>query len=312
MKIYTSQQFNADRYVGMWLDFEEVDYTKVQDPAHADVKINAGSASNLSLAIFHNHENQIQGIDQIASANCPVVTNIWYPELDNPHIIFNDLAWNYRRAYYSNYQFSPQTELWYYPGAEYFNVPEHSVTACRTHIYLSPGNIHNRTRRYRTSLADFLNKHPAPGFRSPLVTQTGRPYPGQGIYPIHSDYYLNSFISIYGETIEFGLGTVVTEKTWDTLIRGHFILPFSNAGFIAYLTTQGVKFPSWIDYSYDSILDDDLRYYAYQHEIGRVLEWELDVWQTCWANDFDIIQHNQRLVTTRPYHKTGILSLVDR
>jgi hypothetical protein len=161
-------------------------------------------------------------------------------------------------------------------------------------------------------LVDHLsNNYPDLGFITPLVTETQELFSGPGYRPPSSKYYLNSCISIYGETIESGPGISVTEKTWDALIRGHFILPFSNPGFIAYLRTQNVQFPTWIDYSYDSIQNDDVRYLMYQTEVDRLLGWSLDIWRTRWADSFGIIQHNQSLIHTRPYHKTGMFLPLD-
>lgn len=308
MKIYTNPQFHADHSIGMWFDFEGIPY----EFDSAGVRINTDIDSQLTLAIFHTHENQITGIEQIANSTCPVVTTVWLDNYSNPNVVFNDFLWNRTKAYYTKYQFGPQTRLWYHAGPEYYIVPNQAISV-KSKIFIAPNNTHANSRTYRSRIVDYLtNNYADLGFLTPLITETCELFSGPGYRPPHSDYYLNSCISIYGETIESGPGTCVTEKTWDALIRGHFILPFSNTGFISYLRTQGIQFPNWIDYSYDSIQDNDLRYEAYQAEINRLLKWSIDIWRTRYHDNFGIIRHNQDLLYTRPYHKTGIFSSLDQ
>lgn len=304
MKIYTDSRFHADRSIGMWFDFEGIPYEFADD----GLRVNTSTDCQLSLAVFHTHENQISGIEQIASPDCPVVTTVWKPEYTNPNILFNDFLWNRTKAYYTKHQFSENTKLWYYAGPENYQIPNQAF-AVKKHIFLAPNNTHAGTRTYRSRLVEHLKSYSNLGFISPLMTESKEPFVGPGYSPPHSDYYLNSCISIYGETIESGEGICVTEKTWDPLIKGHFILPFSNAGFIAYLRAQGVEFPDWIDYSYDSVEDDALRYIVYQAEIDRILRWGVDIWATRWHDSRSIISHNQNLLYSRPFHKTGLFSV---
>lgn len=302
MKIYISPQFHADHSIGMWFDFEDISYEFDPD----GIRVNTVTDSQLTLAIFHTHENQITGIEKVATSACPVVTTVWLDNYSNSNVVFNDFLWNRTKAYYTKYEFSPQTRSWYYAGPESYVVPNQAI-AIKSKIFIAPNNTHANSRTYRSRLVDYLtNNYADLGFLTPLITETREPFSGPGYRPPHSDYYLNSCISIYGETIETGPGICVTEKTWDALIRGHFILPFSNPGFVAYLRTQNVRFPNWIDYSYDSILDDELRYKTYQTEMDRLLKWSIDIWRTRYHDDFGIIRHNQDLLYTRPYHKTGM------
>ena len=127
-----------------------------------------------------------------------------------------------------------------------------------------------------------------------------------GYNPPHNEYYKNTFISIYGETIEFGSTIAVTEKTYDPLIKGHFVLPFSNSGFIAYLKSKGFRFPEFINYAYDSIVNDDLRFEHYTQEMRRLLELSIDAWQQLWQDNFDIIQHNRDKFVSGPYDQVDL------
>jgi hypothetical protein len=126
----------------------------------------------------------------------------------------------------------------------------------------------------------------------------------QGMYdPPHNEYYRNTFISIYGETIEFGNTIVVTEKTYDPLIKGHFVLPFSTNGFIRHLENLGFQLPNFIDYSYDTICDDDARYQAYTLEIDRLMNMDLEMWRQLYKDNYSIIHHNQLIFHEKPYDR---------
>jgi hypothetical protein len=127
-----------------------------------------------------------------------------------------------------------------------------------------------------------------------------------GYRPPHNEYYKNTFISIYGETIEFGSTTAVTEKTWDPLIKGHFILPFSNAGFIEYLCSIGIQFPDFIDYRYDTIDNDEKRFLVYSDEVKRLLAVDLDTWRAHWDNNLHILHANKRYFYDRDYHRIDL------
>jgi hypothetical protein len=133
----------------------------------------------------------------------------------------------------------------------------------------------------------------------------------RGYSPPHTLYYENTFISIYGETIEHGTTIVVTEKTYDPLIKGHFILPFSCQGFISHLRRLGFLFPDFIDYNYDNQYDDGKRFGMYNQEIKRLLSLDIDIWRQQWTNNLDKIQHNQSIFFDRDYDKIDFDQIVD-
>lgn len=301
-KIYTSNQFHSDRYIGMWLDFEGIDYQLVADPDQADYCINAGADSDIILSVFHDSENQTLGIEKTPYIT---VTNAWNPDV--PNAVFNDFLWNRTKAYYTKFDFSPHTRLWYWGGLDCYVQPTQTQDTVKTHIYLNPARQHHNRSEYRKTLAMFLQlKHSSMGLTSPLRTQTGK-YTGQGYSPPHSAYYEQTCFSVYAETIESGHGIAVTEKTWDPLIKGHFILPYSNQGFVNRLKDLGVVFPDFINYDYDNIANGRQRYLAYQQELDRLCLISLKHWQELWFKYFDVIKHNQNLLYNKPIHKTGLV-----
>lgn len=122
-----------------------------------------------------------------------------------------------------------------------------------------------------------------------------------GYSPPHSEYYRDTFISIYTESIEYGTTVAVTEKTYDPLIKGHFVLPFGAMGLINYLKHRGFEFPKFIDYSYDLISDDDQRYKTYQTEVSRLIHKPMTWWQQQWESNRNIIRNNQLIFFHQPY-----------
>jgi hypothetical protein len=132
-----------------------------------------------------------------------------------------------------------------------------------------------------------------------------------GYMPPHNEYYKNTFVSIYGETIEQGNSIAVTEKTYDPLIKGHFILPFSTAGFIDFLKSKGFKFPQFINYEYDSIIDNDTRYTAWEKEVDRLLGMSLTEWKYHWDNNLNLIEHNQQLFQQTAYDRVALDQLMN-
>lgn len=124
-----------------------------------------------------------------------------------------------------------------------------------------------------------------------------------GFAPAHVNYYENSFISIYGETIEYGNTIFVTEKTLTPLIQGHFILPFSSSGFVKHLQNSGFKLPDFIDYSYDNITDYCSRLDAYIIEVNRLVSKPLNWWVEQRDKNLEILFFNRKLFWKKPYHQ---------
>lgn len=126
-------------------------------------------------------------------------------------------------------------------------------------------------------------------------------------HPIHNTYYDQSVISIYVESVVHSADvSCITEKTWDSLIRGHFILPFGYHNIVQELVNDyNVLLPDWIDYSYDSISDDDLRWSAYLSEVERVVQLGTEQLYNhkVSSRGQEIIHHNRNIFYTDTYYK---------
>lgn len=126
-------------------------------------------------------------------------------------------------------------------------------------------------------------------------------------HPIHNRYYETSFVSIYVETITFKTSyediqyRSVTEKTWNPLIKGHFILPYGYCGLIEDIKAYGFLLPDWIDYSYDNIENDIYRFDRYLDSMKRFLEYSYDELMDFFIRDKHILEHNRNLFFERPF-----------
>jgi hypothetical protein len=103
----------------------------------------------------------------------------------------------------------------------------------------------------------------------------------------------------------------VTEKTLDPLLKGHFVLPFANAGFVKYVKSQGWRLPDFIDYSYDSIDDNNLRFVSYCEELDRLLNLSMDKWRQHWVDNLDILHYNRNQLYERDYDRVDLEKLLE-
>jgi hypothetical protein len=128
--------------------------------------------------------------------------------------------------------------------------------------------------------------------------------------PISNKYYETSYISIYVETItstfpnfadsNFNFESI-TEKSYDPLIKGHFILPFSYKGIVRDLKKMGFLFPDWIDYSYDDINMDIERFAAFSEELKRLVNMPVEQIHNLYEKTKHILEHNRSIFYNRPY-----------
>jgi hypothetical protein len=334
--VYTGE-FTDEPDPRMFFDLNAQNYRVVsaQEP-NIDISLqqDVKGKLNLRLSIFHNYENQI---NELKNLDVLYITNaVDLHQSVRKNIIHNDFLFNRTCAYYFGYPWQPETQLWYHNGAFSFVNNRIEFADHKKKIFVAPNKTYNGSRRYRTQLVDYLKQFSSLGYLGnydmekslflyphiefpfidsieELEKQT-RPmsYDWWGYCPPHNAYYNNTFISIYGETIEYGRNLAPTEKTYDPLIKGHFILPFSAPNFINYLKQLGFLFPNFIDYSYDSIEDNQQRYQCYQQEVQRVLHLSLNQWKDYWNNNIDLLLHNKRIFHDRGYDRVDLMNLLKK
>jgi hypothetical protein len=256
---------------------------------------------------------------------------------DHPQIISNDFMFNRTKSYYSQFPFSTGVTKWYNYGQLSYIVPEPKDADQKKKIFVAPCKTYPENPRVsRDRLRDLLrDTYSELGYLGNIdadptmflyphiefpwcdnieeIENQTRPlsYNWWGYSPPHNEYYRNTFVSIYSETIEFGADIIVSEKTYDPLIKGHFILPFSNCGFIEWVKNLGFKFPDFIDYSYDNIKDIDQRMEAYFAEVNRLLNMPIAQWREHYNNNVKILRHNQLMFHCRNYDKVDFKRLLD-
>lgn len=171
-------------------------------------------------------------------------------------------------------------------------------------------NLCGRAYGYRVNLYNFLETYAAAGYRS--MRSEGISLDDEeiaGAYvPIPNRYYNNSYVSIYVESNVTAQDLIhVTEKTFEPLIKGHFVLPFANPGTIDRILDLGFLLPDFIDYSYDNILDVNERFDAFKQTVSDVIA--LD-WNNLYIKNKDIIMHNRQQLFNLDYDRS-ILELFD-
>ena len=98
-----------------------------------------------------------------------------------------------------------------------------------------------------------------------------------------------------------GFTPTITEKTWDPLIKGHFILPYRYSGLISDIREYGFILPDWIDYEYDQILDDTARWQMFAQSVDKLLSKSITELQWLFDKHKPILEHNRDLFFMRPY-----------
>ena len=263
----------------------------------------------IQLDVFHATENKISGTNNTewikhAEPGEFVIVECHDPNISNPHIVFSDFLFNRTKAYYSQFKFRDPGRRWYYQHDDDFVLPAITRSDGRQRLFISASRLYHRPQPYRRRLIELVSRYQDQGYVSSdnsLRSSSGL-VPG-GYSPMHNAYYLDSFISIYAETLEWGDTIMVTEKTWDPLIKGHFILPFGVCGLIQDIKSRGFVFPDFIDYTYSTIADDNRRWQSYQNEVRRLISLRLDQWQDLWDSNLSMLRHNREVFFQRPYHK---------
>ena len=325
-------------------DIDQVDI-ELSSPSPDVMATMPNSRITVDLEIWDNYENQYVAMVNYISTDYRI-SNAVDTYMRDPRIIFCDFLFNRTKAYYSNFKFKPTTKKWYWVNDQTYKIPQHPTADCKTRIFVAPNktwaHLHRKTY-WRPRLVDLLaeNYHDLgylgdyhrrqdlvlyPHWEAPECKDIKLLMQHQiqtkhdmvqikdtnlwGYSPPHNLYYENTFISIYGETIEYGTSIAVTEKTYDPLIKGHFILPFSCAGFVSYLNTLGFQFPTFINYDYDNISNDEKRFASYTNEVRRLLSLQLDTWREHWNNNLDIIRHNQSIFFDRDYDRVDFSKIL--
>ena len=126
--------------------------------------------------------------------------------------------------------------------------------------------------------------------------------PVSGVYtPIPIRFYQDSYFSVYVESNVTTTNLMhLTEKTFEPLIKGHFILPLTNPGAIDRLKDLGFEFPKFIDYKPTQYSSTQDRLSWVKTELNRLLSIDL---ADAYNESRDLLLHNQECIHTIPYDR---------
>lgn len=210
-------------------------------------------------------------------------------------------------AYYDYYWnrtklvFTKQIQTWkqQYPQ-NFVQYPVH--TRPRKHKVL---NYHARSDPLRSRLNEYLKQNFNGCYNSSkdnfyLPTNCESSDPGHADPPGRM-YYDESYVTCMVESRYLGNRIVVSEKTYDNLIQGRCVMNFASQGFYQHLRQEGWQFPNDIDYSWDSIENDEERFDAYLDSVTRLLSMSQSCMHDWFLSNMDCWVHNQQMLHSKPY-----------
>jgi hypothetical protein len=143
-----------------------------------------------------------------------------------------------------------------------------------------------------------------------LPSETGITDPTQlTATPPARKYFDNTYISAQVESLCYGPSVLYSEKTYDHLIQGRFVMNYGPKHFYRTLVNDGWKLPVGVDYNWDDIEDyaadpfeisDQPRFHAY---IQRLLALSSDMEQlhNLFIANRDVFAHNHEQLRQKPY-----------
>lgn len=188
-------------------------------------------------------------------------------KLADVKVIAWDFMWNRYKSYYTR-RIPEHLYLHHYAGPNAYRLPDLNFDLPKEKLFMS---LTGREFGYRTQLYEFVRDYD--GYvsnRTRGVTLEQRPVTG-AFCPVPNQFYLDSYISIYTESNFLAQNLVhITEKTFEPLVKGHIILPFSNPGTIDRLIDMGFVMPEFVDYSFDKEPDPATRLNMLLEEFKRL------------------------------------------
>jgi hypothetical protein len=214
--------------------------------------------------------------------------------IDNVKIVPWDFMWNRFKSYYT--ETIPNNLTLHHCSRGDYHQHNLDYTKQRRRLFLSPMG---RDYGFRSRLFNIVKEYN--GYisnRSQGITFEQEPV--IGIFkPIPAEFYLDSYFSIYAESNSFSSELIhLTEKTFEPLTKGHFILPYSNPGTIQRLKDMGFQFPKFIDYSFDHEVDATRRFEMLINEFNKLITMDL---ATLYQQHQEILEHNKNCINTIPY-----------
>lgn len=261
----------------------------------------------------HEHNRFKQFIWNFDHPNKVYLTVNQSPKFDmgpRVKIVQWDFMWNRIKAYYTEQVPGERLHLHHYSASKY-NLFDLDFVKSRNKIFLS---LLGREYGFRKALYDQVIVHKDKGYvsnRSRGITLEDHRVMG-AFNPVPNTFYQDSYFSIYVESNCTQQDLLhLTEKTFEPLFKGHFILPFTNPDAITRLETMGFEFPSFIDYaSINTTLDYDNRFACLLTAFKTLIDTPIDTIQDMYYDSRHLLQHNQDCLHSIPYDRR-ILEVFD-
>ena len=288
----------SDRY---WF-YPLNDHYNTHKPGWQDTQTN--KAKSCEVVVFYDlvntgdyeHNMFKQFVDTFDHPNKVWLTVNQSPDfkLDGVKIVAWDFMWNRTKAYYT--EAVPEDLYLHHYSAGQYTLPKLDFEKDRAQAMLC---MTGREYGYRTRLYEMVKNNN--GFisnRSRGKFLEGAPVVG-AFKPVPYEFYLDSYFSLYVESNCLQTDLIhITEKTFDPLLKGHLILPFTNPGAIQRLQNMGFQFTDQIDYSFDNIQSTEERFHAVMNAYAILTLSNVD---RIYKDSRDILTHNQNCISTIPY-----------
>ena len=275
------------------------------------------------LDIFHVHENtsiipHLSRMKLLLMEGGKTLLHI-HTNSNTKEDIFYDFLWNRQKCAFTNFEgyglknteFFGQCSNRMFELSEIKKVGELKkfLSPNRTYIDNPNDRIYKRIcLRYILELEDGYTNDPDRGISLDSQEEPDNQnfVKFEAFNPIHNRYYNSSFLSIYVETLTYLIPDKnkqvksVTEKTWNPLLKGHFILPFGYCGLVKDIKNYGFLMADWIDYGYDTIEDDRDRFDHFISSVKKVLELSVEDLNILFERDLWMLEHNRGLFFDKP------------
>lgn len=207
-----------------------------------------------------------------------------------------DFMWNRFKAYYTE-TVPCAMLLHHFQGPGQYTVPKLQFDTPRSKLFLSPCG---REYGYRSNLYNLVanNSYGYISNRTKHIYLENKEIVG-AFKPIPAEIYADSYFSVYVESNYIHPDLVhITEKTFEPLAKGHFILPLANPGSVQRIRDLGFKLPEFIDYSYDTEIEPNKRFNLVVAEFNRLLTLN---WAELYLQHKEMLEYNQSCIATIPY-----------
>lgn len=272
--------------------------------------------------IFHAHPAlHLEGIELVAHYQKHIPTVLLtacpgpIPGIDN--ILHFNFYWNRTKAAYLDKQ-----PIWKQSVAENYNQWP-IETARRPGAVLSLYGANNWV--IKSNLYQAV-KHVS-GYHSGQDADTSLPSESNIVdlaklvaTPPAKKYFDNTYISAQVESLCLGPTVLYSEKTYDHLIQGRFVLNFGPRHFYRNLVNDGFRLPEGVDFSWDDLedyrgdynrLQTEPRFQAYLRCLLD-LSSDMERLHNLFVTNINVFAHNQEQLRQKPYHFISLEQLADK